>query len=82
VMEIFKMKPYFIDGPVMVKRMLVVLLSGAFVGIVVTSIGYRVKEVEPAAQKVALSVCPMPRTEGEMTVYVVEDGKIKCWRWK
>ena len=76
------MKPYFIDGPVMVKRMLVMLLSGAFVGIVATSIGYRVNEVEPAAQKVALSVCPMPQTEGEMTVYVVENGAIKCWRWK
>jgi hypothetical protein len=82
VMEIFKMKPYFIDGPVMVKRMLVMLLSGAFVGIVATSIGYRVNEVEPAAQKVALSVCPMPQTEGEMTVYVIEGGVIKCWRWR
>jgi hypothetical protein len=81
-MEIFKMKPYFIDGPVMVKRMLVMLLSGAFVGIVATSIGYRVNEVEPAAQKVALSVCPMPQTEGEMTVYVIEGGVIKCWRWR
>ena len=76
------MRPYVIDGKVIVKRMLVMLLSGAFVGIVVTSIGYRVKEVEPAAQKVALSVCPMPKTEGEMTVYVVENGAIKCWRWK
>lgn len=76
------MKPYVIDGSVLVKRMLVVLLSGAFVGIVVTSIGYRVKEVEPAMQKVALAVCPMPQTEGEMTVYVVENGAIKCWRWK
>jgi len=76
------MKPYVVDGGVMVKRMLIMLLSGAFVGIVVTSIGYRVNEVEPAAQKVALSVCPMPQAEGEMTVYVVEGGAIKCWRWK
>ena len=76
------MRPYVIDGKVLVKRMLVMLLSGAFVGIVVTAIGYRVKEVEPAAQKVALSVCPMPKTEGEMTIYVVEGGVIKCWRWK
>ena len=76
------MRPYVIDGKVLVKRMLVMLLSGAFVGIVVTSIGYRVNEVEPAAQKVALSVCPMPQTEGEMTIYVVENGAIKCWRWR
>jgi len=76
------MKPYFIDGSVMVKRMAVVLVAGLFVGAAAAAVGYRVNEVEPAAQKVALSVCPMPRTEGEMTVYVVEDGKIKCWRWK
>ena len=76
------MKPYFIDGSVMVKRMAVVLVAGLFVGAAAAAVGYRAKEVEPAAQKVALSVCPMPQTEGEMTVYVIEDGKIKCWRWK
>ena len=76
------MKPYFIYVSVMVKRMAVVLVAGLFVGAAAAAVGYRVNEVEPAAQKVALSVCPMPRTEGEMTVYVVEDGKIKCWRWK
>jgi len=76
------MKPYVIDGSVMIKRMAVTLVAGLFVGAAAAAVGYRVKEIEPAAQKVALSVCPMPRTEGEMTVYVVEDGKIKCWRWK
>lgn len=76
------MKPYFIDGSVLIKRMVVVLVAGLFVGAAAVAVGYRVKEVEPAMQKVALSVCPMPQTEGEMTVYVVENGKIKCWRWK
>jgi len=76
------MKPYFIDGSVMVKRMAVVLVAGLFVGAAAAAVGYRAKEVEPAAQKVALSVCPMPQTEGEMTVYVIEGGVIKCWRWK
>jgi hypothetical protein len=52
------------------------------VGAAAAAVGYRVKEVEPAAQKVALSVCPLPQTEGEMTVYVIENGAIKCWRWK
>ena len=59
-----------------------VLVAGLFVGAAAAAVGYRVKEVEPAAQKVALSVCPMPQTEGEMTVYVIENGVIKCWRWK
>ena len=74
------MKPYVIDGALMLKRMAVVLVAGLFVG--AAAVGYRVKEVEPAMQKVALSVCPLPQTEGEMTIYVVENGAIKCWRWK
>lgn len=76
------MKPYFIDGPVMVQRMAIVAVAGLFVGAAAAAVGYRAKEVEPAAQKVALSVCPLPQTEGEMTVYVIENGAIKCWRWK
>lgn len=76
------MKPYVIDGSVLVKRMAVVLIAGLFVGAATAAVGYRIKEVEPAAQKVALSVCPMPQSEGEMTVYVIEGGVIKCWRWK
>ena len=76
------MKPYVIDGSVLVKRMAVVLVAGLFVGAAAAAVGYRVNEVEPAAQKVALSVCPMPQAEGEMTVYVVEGGAIKCWRWR
>tara|TARA_R110000822_G_C15142458_1_gene476351 strand:+ start:326 stop:556 length:231 start_codon:yes stop_codon:yes gene_type:complete len=76
------MKPYFIDGSVLIKRMAVVLVAGLFVGAAVAAAGYTAREVEPAAQKKALAVCPMPQTEGEMTVYVVENGAIKCWRWK
>lgn len=76
------MKPYFIDGPVLIKRMAVVLVAGLFVGASAAAVGYRAKEVEPAMQKKALAVCPMPQTEGEMTVFVMEDGKMKCWRWK
>ena len=76
------MEPYVIDGAEMLKRMVVVLVVGVLVGAAAAAVGYRVKEVEPAMQKVALSVCPLPQTEGEMTVYVVENGAIKCWRWK
>jgi len=75
------MKPYVIDGKVMVKRMAVVLVAGLLVGASAAA-GYRVNEVEPAAQKVALAVCQLPQTEGEMTIYVVENNAIKCWRWK
>jgi hypothetical protein len=76
------MKPYVIDRKVMLNCIVMVMVAGLLVGAAAMAVGYRVKEVEPAMQKVALSVCPMPQTEGEMTVYVVENGKIKCWRWK
>ena len=76
------MKPYVIDGRTMFKRMAITLVAGMFVSATAIAVGYKVKEVEPAAQKVALSVCPLPQGEGEMTIYVVENGAIKCWRWK
>ncbi len=76
------MKPYVIDGSILIKRMAVVLVAGLFVGAAAAAVGYRVEGVEPAMQKVALSVCPMPQTEGEMTIYVIENDAIKCWRWK
>jgi len=76
------MKPYVIDGRTMLKRMAITLVAGMFVSATAIAVGYKVKEVEPAAQKVALSVCPLPQGEGEMTIYVVENGAIKCWRWK
>lgn len=28
------------------------------------------------------TLCRPPTTEGAMTVWVFEDGKAKCWRWK
>lgn len=76
------MKPYVVDGRSMFKRMAITLVAGMFVSAAAIAVGYRVNEVEPAAQKVALSVCPMPKTEGEMTIYVIEGGAIKCWRWR
>lgn len=76
------MKPFVIDGQALVKRMLVALLCGAVVGVAVTALGFMSRQVDPSEQKRAMSVCPMPKTEGEMTIYVVENGAIKCWRWK
>lgn len=76
------MKPYVIDGSELIKKMLIALLCGAVVGIGVTAAGFKSREVEPSEQKKVMSVCPMPKIEGEMTIYVVENGVIKCWRWK
>jgi hypothetical protein len=29
-----------------------------------------------------VSSCRLPDVNGAMTVFVMEDGKMKCWRWK
>ena len=76
------MRPYVIDGSVLVKRMAVVLVAGLFVGAAAAAVGYKVQEPPTSIQEKALRTCYLPQTEGEMTVYVVENGVIKCWRWK
>ena len=76
------MKPYVVDGRSMFKRMAVTLVAGLFVGAAAAAAGYKVKEVPEGIQERALRTCYLPQAEGEMTVYVVENGAIKCWRWK
>ena len=76
------MKPYVVDGRAMVKRMAVVLAAGMFLGAAVAAAGYKVKEVTDGIQGQALRTCYLPQAEGEMTIYVVEGGGIKCWRGK
>jgi hypothetical protein len=76
------MKPYVVDGAVLVKRMAIVLVAGLFVGAAAAAVGYKVKDVPAGIQEKALRTCYLPQSEGEMTIYVVENGKIKCWRWK
>jgi len=29
-----------------------------------------------------VSACKLPSRDGEMTVFIVENGKMKCWRWR
>ena len=40
----------------------------------------------PAAQPVddtgLVAACRLPSADGEMTVFIVDHGKMKCWRWK
>ena len=40
----------------------------------------------PAAQPVEdtglVAACRLPSADGEMTVFIVEHGKMKCWRWR
>jgi len=40
----------------------------------------------PAAHPVddtgLVAACRLPSADGEMTVFIVEHGKMKCWRWR
>lgn len=76
------MKPYVVDGRAMVKRMAVAVVAGMLVTATAFAVGYKAKEVPAGIQEQALRTCYLPQAEGEMTVYVVEGGVIKCWRWK
>ena len=35
-----------------------------------------------ASEPKIVSSCRLPDVNGAMTVFVMEDGKMKCWRWK
>jgi len=35
-----------------------------------------------ASEASIVSSCRLPDVDGAMTVFVMEDGKMKCWRWK
>lgn len=33
-------------------------------------------------QRKMFNGCELPDVNGAMTVFILEDGKLKCWRWK
>lgn len=35
-----------------------------------------------AQHRTAMLTCKLPDANGAMTVFVMEDNKIKCWRWR
>jgi hypothetical protein len=36
----------------------------------------------PVEDTAIVAACRLPSQDGEMTVFIVENGKMKCWRWK
>lgn len=40
------------------------------------------QEKAAASEANIVSSCRLPDVNGAMTVFVMEDGKMKCWRWK
>lgn len=40
------------------------------------------QEKAAASEANIVSSCRLPDVNGAMTVFVMEENKIKCWRWK
>ena len=36
----------------------------------------------PVEDDAMVAACKLPSRDGEMTVFIVEGGKMKCWRWR
>ena len=57
----------------------------AILGAVAVLLWYHIP-LAPAAPHIddtgIVAACRLPAQDGEMTVFIVESGKMKCWRWK
>lgn len=58
---------------------LVALVSAAFVGLIWTTM---LEAHQENQQMAVVKACRLPDVEGAMTVFVMEEGRLKCWRWK
>ena len=57
----------------------------AILGGVAVGMWYHIPQA-PAAPHIddtgIVAACRLPAQDGEMTVFIVENGKMKCWRWQ
>lgn len=58
---------------------LVALVSAAFVVLIWTTM---LEAHQENQQMAVVKACRLPEADGSMTVFVMEEGKLKCWRWK
>jgi hypothetical protein len=65
------------------------LMSAAFIGgtvlgtaVTLHYVPAEAPPVEEGAHLLVLRTCKLPDANGAMTVFVMEEDKHKCWRWK
>ncbi|MFZ9972159.1 MAG: hypothetical protein ACO3GA_03625 [Candidatus Limnocylindrus sp.] len=80
-------KPFYTTKERNLKLMLRVLVLGVLLGVVGSMAFAIAKQGVPPddvtqQQHQMHKACQLPDVDGAMTVFVMEDGKIKCWRWK
>lgn len=73
-------KPYVVDSKEHLKREVVVFSLGLITGMFLLLLALDYKEA--SADEVVSKACRLPDINGAMTVFVMENDKLKCWRWK
>lgn len=62
-----------------VQSLVAALLGAVLVGLVVF-VSAEAKDL--VVDDGVVKGCRLPDVEGAMTVFVMEDGQLKCWRWR
>lgn len=68
-------------GRTLIRWFSVGVVLGAIVAAVVATMVWRPTKAEPVEDAI-IKACRLPDENGAMSVFVMEDGKSKCWRWK
>jgi hypothetical protein len=69
------------------RLMLRVLALGLIAGMILTLSLATAQQPESSVEAInqqhqMYKACKLPDIDGAMTVFAMEDGKLKCWRWK
>lgn len=57
-------------------------VGGVGMAAVAANAYYNVPDNLDSEQRKMAAACKLPDRDGAMTVFVLEDGKLKCWRWR
>ncbi len=74
------------EWPVIRGWMWLSALIGFVGGVSMASVGvhayYNIPDNLDSQQRKMAMACHLPDRDGAMTVFILEDQKLKCWRWK
>jgi hypothetical protein len=56
----------------------------ALLGGIAVALWYQIDTTQaaPIEQTPMIAACRLPQQNGEMTVFIIDGGKMKCWRWQ
>jgi hypothetical protein len=74
------MKPYVTDAKERTKRDILLFCFGLVTGMFIVLLAQDYKAA--ADEQVLIKACRLPDMNGAMTVFVMENDYLKCWRWR